>query len=362
MTVIAMTREMGSLGKDVAAGLADQMGLTVVHHELVEHNLAERLGVQESAVHRYLEGGASLLERWKIDKEKLSRYTAEEILELAKQGNVVIRGWGAVAILRAVPHVLRVRVCAPMPSRERVMVERLGLMIPNAATSEILQNDAAHARIMRGFFGVNWEDPQLYHVVLNTGAVPVDACVSIVRLLAERPGSTVVWVVLSADAEREREARSSAADFLVDAAESTVIVKSFRESYFPYDGAQIKDFFEVVKQSIEPDLVLSHHINDEHQDHRIVAQLTWNTFRNHVVAEYEIPKYEGDLGHPNAYVPVSDEVAERKIELLLKHFGSQHRRSWFRSETFRGIMAIRGVECNAASGFAEGLHMRKLIM
>jgi LmbE family N-acetylglucosaminyl deacetylase len=185
---------------------------------------------------------------------------------------------------------------------------------------------------------------------------------TMLRLLAERPGSTVVWVVLSADSEREREARSSAADFLVDAADSTVIVKSFRESYFPYDGAQIKDFFEVVKKSIEPDLVLSHHVNDEHQDHRTVAQLTWNTFRNHVVAEYEIPKYEGDLGHPNAYVPVSDEVAERKIELLLKHFGSQHRRSWFRSETFRGIMAIRGVECNAASGFAEGLHMRKLIM
>src|SRR4029453_6379137 len=187
MAVIAMTREMGSLGKDVAAGLAEQLGLTVVHHELVEHHLAQRLGLKESAVHRYLEGEASLLERWKIDKEKLSRFTTEEILELAQKGNVVIRGWGAVAVLRAVPHVLRVRVCAPMPSRERVMVERLGLKSPSDATSNILQNDAAHARIMRGFFGVNWEDPQLYHVVLNTGAVPVDACVSIVRFLAERP-------------------------------------------------------------------------------------------------------------------------------------------------------------------------------
>jgi cytidylate kinase len=187
MAVIAMTREMGSLGKDVAAGLADQMGLTVVHHELVEHHLAERLGVKENAVHRYLEGEASLLERWRIDKDKLSRYTAEEILELAQKGNVVIRGWGAVAVLRGVPHVLRVRVCAPMASRERVMMERLGLKSPSEATSEILQNDAAHARIMRGFFGVNWEDPQLYHLVLNTGSVPVDACVSFVRLLAERP-------------------------------------------------------------------------------------------------------------------------------------------------------------------------------
>jgi len=223
MTVIAMTREMGSLGKDVAAGLADQMGLTVVHHELVEHNLAERLGVQESAVHRYLEGGASLLERWKIDKEKLSRYTAEEILELAKQGNVVIRGWGAVALLRAVPHVLRVRVCAPMPSRERVMVERLGLKSPSEAMREILQNDAAHARIMRGFFGVNWEDPQLYHVVLNTGAVPVDACVSIVRLLAERPEFKVTDETRSVLADKLMESRVHAA--LGDAFATPITVK-----------------------------------------------------------------------------------------------------------------------------------------
>ena len=123
MAVIAMTREMGSLGKDVAAGLAEQMGLTVVHHELVEHHLAEKLGVQESTVHRYLEGEASLLERWKIDKQKLSRFTAEEILELAQKGNVIIRGWGATGVLRHIPHVLRVRVCADMGFRERVMTQ-----------------------------------------------------------------------------------------------------------------------------------------------------------------------------------------------------------------------------------------------
>src|SRR5215471_9082251 len=212
MAVIAMTREMGSLGKDVAAGLADQMGLTVVHHELVEHHLAERLGVKESTVHRYLEGEASLLERWKIDKEKLSRFTAEEILELAQKGNVIIRGWGAVAVLRAVPHVLRVRVCAPMPSRERVMAERLGLKSPAEATSEILQNDAAHARIMRGFFGVNWEDPQIYHLVLNTGNVPIDACVKIVRLLAERP-----------EFQESEETRSVLADKLIESRVRTAL-------------------------------------------------------------------------------------------------------------------------------------------
>jgi cytidylate kinase len=224
MAVIAMTREMGSLGKDVAAGLADQLGLTVVHHELVEHHLAKRLGVKESAVHRYLEGEASLLERWKIDKEKLSRYTAEEILELARQGNVVIRGWGAVAVLRGVPHVLRVRVCAPMPFRERVMMERLGLKSPSETTSEILQNDVAHARIIRGFFSVNWEDPLLYHVVLNTGSVPVDACVSIVRLLAERPEFQETEETRSLLADKLMESRVRAA--LGDAFGTPITIKA----------------------------------------------------------------------------------------------------------------------------------------
>jgi cytidylate kinase len=178
---------MGTLGKDVAAALADQMGLRVVHHELVEHNLAERLGVQESSVHRYLEGEASLLERWKIDKQKLSRYTAEEILELAGQGNVIIRGWGATGVLRHIPNVLRVRLCADMGFRERVMMERLGLADATVARREIERSDAAHAGTVRSFFGVDWQNPLLYHLVLNTGGVPIETCVTIVRLLAERP-------------------------------------------------------------------------------------------------------------------------------------------------------------------------------
>jgi cytidylate kinase len=187
MVAIAMTREMGTLGKDVAQGIADSLGLKVIHSELIEHDLATRLGVQDSAVHHYLEGSASLLERWKIDQKKLSRYTAEEILEFAQGGNVVIRGWGAVAVLRAVPHVLRVRVCAPMPFRERVIMERLELKDPSEARSEIERNDAAHERIMRGFFRVSWQDPQLYHLVLNTGSVPVETCVRVVRLLTDDP-------------------------------------------------------------------------------------------------------------------------------------------------------------------------------
>jgi cytidylate kinase len=187
MVAIAMTREMGTLGKDVAQGIADSLDLRVVHSELVEHDLATRLGVRDSAVHHYLEGSASLLERWKIDKKKLSQFTAEEILELARDGNVVIRGWGGAAVLRSVPHVLRVRVCAPMAYRERVIMDRLGLKDANEARHEIERNDAAHAQVIRGFFGVNWENPQLYHVVLNTGCVSVDTCVRIVRLLTDDP-------------------------------------------------------------------------------------------------------------------------------------------------------------------------------
>jgi cytidylate kinase len=207
MAIIAMTREMGSLGKDVAAGLADQLGLKVVHHELVEHDLAERLGLPESTVHRYLEGGASLFERWKIDKQKLSRYTAEEILELAQQGNVIIRGWGATGVLRHIPNVLRVRVCADMAFRERVMMERLGLNDAGVARREIERNDAAHAGIVRGFFGVDWQNPLLYHLVLNTASLPVETCVKVVRLLAESPAFQETEETRSALADKLLETR-----------------------------------------------------------------------------------------------------------------------------------------------------------
>lgn len=185
---------------------------------------------------------------------------------------------------------------------------------------------------------------------------------TVLRLLAERPGSRVTWVVLSANAEREAEARASAADFLSDAGSCDVIVGSFRESFFPYAAADIKEFFEELRRLGEPDVIFVHHRHDEHQDHRTVAQLTWNTYRNHLIAEYEIPKYEGDLGHPNLYVPLDIETAERKVSLLLDSFASQRGRSWFRPETFRAVMALRAVECNATSGMAEAFHIRKMVV
>ncbi len=185
---------------------------------------------------------------------------------------------------------------------------------------------------------------------------------TLLRLLAERPGTRVRWVVFSADDAREAEARASAADFLTAAGDQHVEVHRFRESYFPHVGDQIKDTFESLKTEVTPDVVLTHRRDDDHQDHRTIAELTWNTFRDHVVLEYEIPKYEGDLGRPNLYVPVDQATTERKIELLERHFGSQRSKRWFRPETFRGLMALRGVECNAPDGWAEAFHARKLVL
>jgi LmbE family N-acetylglucosaminyl deacetylase len=182
------------------------------------------------------------------------------------------------------------------------------------------------------------------------------------RLLAEHPQSTVHWVVFSSNAERAAEARNSATEILAAADRSTVQIHGFRESFFPYLGTAIKELFERLKADIDPELVLTHHLDDRHQDHRTIAELTWNTFRDHLIAEYEIPKYEGDLGHPNIFVPLPAEVARQKVELLLRNFPSQAARAWFRAETFESLMRLRGIESNAPDGFAEAFHVRKLTL
>jgi cytidylate kinase len=187
MAVIAMTREMATRGKDVAAGLSERLGLTVMHHELVEHDIAQRAGMRESEVHRFLEGEASVFERWKIDRKRLSRYTAEEILELAVNGNVLIRGWGATYLLRSVPHVICVRICAPMAFREKVLMERLNIKDRDLARAEIVGNDKAHNRTMQKMFGVDWMEATLYAIVLNTARVPVKDCVEHIVRLTECP-------------------------------------------------------------------------------------------------------------------------------------------------------------------------------
>jgi len=187
MTVIAMTREMGTLGKDVASGLADALDIDVIHEELVEHDLAEALQMSESTVHRFLEGSPSLWERWKIDSKRLSLYTAEEILELASRGNVVIRGWGAAQLLAGVSHVMCVRICAPMSKRIAVMMQRLAINDEKAVQREIEHSDDAHSRGIERQFGLDWRDADQYDIVLNTAFVPVETCVSLIRELADSP-------------------------------------------------------------------------------------------------------------------------------------------------------------------------------
>ena len=187
MPVIAMTREMGSLGKDVALGLAEKLAIEIVHHEMVEHNLAERAGVAESAVHRYLEGTSTLLERWKLDKNRLSLLTAEEILAIAARGNVLIRGWGANHLLRDVDHVLCVRICAPMRFRVQAMKQRLATQDDAVTRHEIEVNDTAHSSVIEQFFGGDWRSPELYDIVLNTERTSIAACVAQILALVQSP-------------------------------------------------------------------------------------------------------------------------------------------------------------------------------
>lgn len=170
----------------------------------------------------------------------------------------------------------------------------------------------------------------------------------------------VHWCVLSGGGEREREARVSAADFLAHVPSAKVEVMTFRDGFFPEQGEQIKSWFETLKGRVEPDVILTHRRDDAHQDHREVSRLAWNTFRNHCILEYEIPKWDGDMGQPNLYMPVSADALQRKIDLLVSHFGSQRSKQWFDAETFRGLARLRGMECRAPERYAEAFFARKL--
>jgi LmbE family N-acetylglucosaminyl deacetylase len=185
---------------------------------------------------------------------------------------------------------------------------------------------------------------------------------TVLKLLDEHPGTAVDWVVLSATGDREREAQSSAERFLERAAERHVTIADFRERYFPYDGPKIKAFFDDLGARPSPDLVLAPHRHDAHQDHRTVAELAANTFREHLVLEYEIPKYDGDLGQPNIFVHLDADHVARKVAILTETFATQHGRPWFSEETFRSILRIRGIEARSPSGYAEAFHSRRLVL
>lgn len=184
---------------------------------------------------------------------------------------------------------------------------------------------------------------------------------SVLRILEEYPLSRVDWVVFSATPERTREAFESAECFLKNAREKNVAVAKFRDGFFPYDGADIKAYFEDLKTTVSPDLIFTHFRNDLHQDHRLISELTWNTFRNHLIFEYEIIKYDGDLSAPNVFFRLSREQQRQKLEFIMNAFHSQKGREWFKEDTFTSIMRIRGLESNAPEKFAEAFYCRKLV-
>ena len=185
---------------------------------------------------------------------------------------------------------------------------------------------------------------------------------TILSLLEQGQELEVCWVVFAATPARRLEAERSAEMFLRRAVKKEIVVRDFKESFFPYIGSEIKACFEELKRTISPDVVFTHFRDDLHQDHRLISELTWNTFRDHLILEYEIVKYDGGLGSPNVFVHLSEEVCAKKMKYLMESFQSQRSHQWFTEETFRAILRLRGVESNAPETFAEAFYCRKIVL
>jgi LmbE family N-acetylglucosaminyl deacetylase len=201
--------------------------------------------------------------------------------------------------------------------------------------------------------------------LLAIGAHPDDieigCCGTILKLLEEDALSAIGWVVLSGKGERADEAKASAEAVLSGVEEKQLMLRDFRDGFFPYDGGDIKEFFESLKE-FSPDIVLTHQRADLHQDHRVACELTWNTFRDHLILEYEVPKYDGDIGSPNLFVPLGEDLRRRKIDHLMTHFASQRPKRWFKDDLFSGLLRLRGMECNSPTSFAEAFYCRKAML
>jgi len=183
---------------------------------------------------------------------------------------------------------------------------------------------------------------------------------AILKMAGLMKNLSVHWVVFSSDDRRRKEALDSANDFLKSVNRKKIVIHQFRNSFFPYQGAEIKECFENMKREYSPDIIFTHYRNDLHQDHRLINELTWNTYRNHLILEYEIPKYDGDLGSPNLFVHLDEVLCRAKTGRILKYFKSQSDKAWFTKDTFLSLLRIRGVESNAPGKFAEGFYCRKL--
>jgi LmbE family N-acetylglucosaminyl deacetylase len=183
---------------------------------------------------------------------------------------------------------------------------------------------------------------------------------TILKLVAARPRIEVHWVVFSSNDQRKKEALKSAAAFLEKVPTHTVIVHNFRDGFLPYLGGAVKERFEQLKSDFSPDLIFTHYQRDLHQDHRLISDLTWNTFRSHLILEYEIPKYDGDFGAPNLFVNLDESLCAQKIEFIMDAFPSQSRKDWFSRELFNAVLRLRGMEASSRSGYAEGFYCRKV--
>jgi LmbE family N-acetylglucosaminyl deacetylase len=184
---------------------------------------------------------------------------------------------------------------------------------------------------------------------------------TILRLVDQYPGCEFHWVVFNAIGAREAEARR-AAQLFADSRLKGPLLGTFQDGFMPYVGSEVKAVFEKDLKQLSPDLVFTHNGKDAHQDHRLISELTWNTFRDHFILEYEIPKYDGDMGQPSVFVPLEMEVCQKKVRYIMEAFQSQHHKRWFQPETFLSLMRLRGMECNAVSGYAEAFYCRKLVI
>jgi LmbE family N-acetylglucosaminyl deacetylase len=204
------------------------------------------------------------------------------------------------------------------------------------------------------------------HHVLCLGAhsddIEIGCGGTILKLIETFPDLNVSWVVFGAAGKRQEEAIASAETFLNSAGRKKIVVRGFKDGFFPYLGAEIKESFEQLKTEVSPDLILTHYRQDLHQDHRLISDLTWNTFRNHMILEYEIPKYDGDLGNPNFFIHLSDAIRQRKIAYLIEHFATQSNKHWFTEDTFSAILRLRGIESNAPDKYAEAFYCRKAVL
>jgi LmbE family N-acetylglucosaminyl deacetylase len=183
---------------------------------------------------------------------------------------------------------------------------------------------------------------------------------TVLRLAGQYPDCDFHWVVFSAPGARNAEAQRAAELFVDPARLKGPFLNGFPDGFMPFVGSEVKSAFEELKQKVSPDVIFTHNRRDAHQDHRLIAELTWNTFRDHLILEYEIPKYDGDLGQPSVFVPLEMDICKKKVDYIMDAFPSQHPKRWFQPDTFLSLMRLRGMECNAASGYAEAFYCRKM--